>query len=305
MDPCEHREEQLSALLDGELSVSERQELLEHLSGCDACRNYLADLTAIGEALEAVPAPEDFAPSVMDQIRRTRQPGRRKPVRWQRWGLLAACCALVLLGVWSARPDGVRDTDAASPAARSAAAGTRDVAAPETPEDASAGVPEPQSDLPEEPLCGAEAAGAFSMEAQASPAWNGRGELLDCETASELFGHPLAPCTRDGFEGYSLGWVGDGENGDVIYTYAVYHFANGTASVRDQDREGYVPPAEDSESVVYQGETFYVRDALHGDGRPVVVYFPNGETGLSYSARFDPDVGRNEVFELLLSLRIP
>lgn len=301
VDPCEQWEEQLSALLDGELDEAERRALEEHLSGCAACREYLADLTAIREAMEVVPAPGGLAESVMARV--IPRAGRRRPASWRRRGLLAACCALALLGLWRSRADAPSAPVPAS--ARSAAV------------ESGADLPEARSDVPEEARAcpgGADGEagaaegdadpkvlleGALFMAEDAEPEAGGAPELVDRETAAERFGHPLAPCTAEGFQGYSLRWSGSGEDG--VCTDAVYQFADGTVSVRDQDRAGHVPPAEDCESAAYGGEDFYVGRAPEG-GELLVLYFPSGETGLSYEARFDAGADQNEVFELLLSL---
>lgn len=304
VDPCEQWEEQLSALLDGELDEAERRALEEHLSGCAACREYLADLTAIREAMEVVPAPEGFAQSVADRVAHTEQDAGRKVIPWRRWGLLAACCALALLGLWRSRADAPSAPVPAS--ARSAAV------------ESGADLPEARSDVPEEArACPGGADGEdgtaegdadpkvllegalFMVEDTEPEAGGSEAELVDRETAAERFGHPLAPCTAEGFQGYSLRWSGSGEDG--VCTDAVYQFADGTVSVRDQDRAGHVPPAEDCESAAYGGEDFYVGRAPEG-GELLVLYFPSGETGLSYEARFDAGADQNEVFELLLSL---
>lgn len=309
VDPCEQWEERLSALLDGELSEAERRELTEHLAGCGACRAYLADLTAIHEAMEAVPAPEGFARSVMDRVAHTKQDAGRKVIPWRRWGLLAACCALAALGLWQFRAGGGASGGGAPPpaAARSAVAEDWEEAKDQPEGDAAEGaLPALQSAAPEEESGETAPASLFEDGAAAGPpAQKDQGEeLLDREAASELFGHPLAACAAEDFLGYSLEQDGGGDGG-TAYTGAGYRFTSGTVSVRDQDRAGYVPPAEDAVSVSYNGETFYVRDADHGDGCPVVLHFPNGETGLAYAARFDAGVELTAVFELLLSLEIP
>ena len=112
MRTCETYEAWLSALLDGELDPKYQAELMEHLAGCPACRQYFDDLMAIQDALsepDEEKAPEDLARSVMDAVANTPQDGgasparrRRKPaVRWQRWAALAACLALaVAMGWW-------------------------------------------------------------------------------------------------------------------------------------------------------------------------------------------------------------
>lgn len=111
MRTCETYEAWLSALLDGELDPKYQAELMEHLAGCPACRQYFDDLMAIQDALsepDEEKAPEDLARSVMDAVANTPQDGgasparrRREPaVRWQRWAALAACLALAVAVGW-------------------------------------------------------------------------------------------------------------------------------------------------------------------------------------------------------------
>ncbi len=92
----------LSALLDGELSGTERDELTAHLENCEECRAYLAELTALRGALgelEEYDAPKGFAAGVLTRLheeQRTEKPAK-KAGRWYKWGALAACAAVVLL----------------------------------------------------------------------------------------------------------------------------------------------------------------------------------------------------------------
>ena len=104
MGTCEWYREQCSACLDGALSEEERRELMDHLAVCGDCRGYFADLLALREALAGLetPAPEGFADRVMERVRMEAEPAKRAlPFPgWRRWAALAACCAVVCLGVW-------------------------------------------------------------------------------------------------------------------------------------------------------------------------------------------------------------
>lgn len=104
---CEEIKVRVSAFIDGELSEQQQNELMEHLAACPACRAYLAEQTAIHESFAQMEAeaPAGFADSVMEKVRNTRQdPVEKKVIAfplWRRWGALAACLALVLVGVWT------------------------------------------------------------------------------------------------------------------------------------------------------------------------------------------------------------
>lgn len=104
MRPCEEYEDLISAFLDGALAEPDRKRLMAHLASCPACRAYFDDQTAIHDAFVRgeTPAPEDLASAVMDQVRATPRKAERKRIflQWQSWAALAACCALVVLGLW-------------------------------------------------------------------------------------------------------------------------------------------------------------------------------------------------------------
>ena len=107
---CEQYKERISALIDDELPAAERVEVLEHLAGCETCKAYWEQLLLIRDALreEKQPAPTGFADAVMARVRATAQEpstaAEKKILHfpgWKRFAGLAACCALVLLGVWA------------------------------------------------------------------------------------------------------------------------------------------------------------------------------------------------------------
>ena len=104
MRPCEEYEDLISAFLDGALAEPDRARLMAHLASCPACRAYFDDQTAIHDAFSPAeaPAPESLASAVMEQVRSAPQKAARKRIllRWQSYAALAACCALVALGVW-------------------------------------------------------------------------------------------------------------------------------------------------------------------------------------------------------------
>ncbi len=107
MRPCEEYEDLISAFIDGALPEADRGRLMAHMASCPACQAYFDDQIAIHDAFVRgeAPAPEDFAPAVMDQVRAAPQKAERKRIllRWQSYAALAACCALVVLGLWRFR----------------------------------------------------------------------------------------------------------------------------------------------------------------------------------------------------------
>lgn len=99
MKPCDDYTLALSAFVDGELSDTERAALLNHLTECEGCRAYLAELSAMRDAfgeMEEEHAPEGFAESVMARLHEEKHPARRSR---KGWAGLAACAAVVLLAV--------------------------------------------------------------------------------------------------------------------------------------------------------------------------------------------------------------
>ena len=128
MKNCEIYEEWISAFLDGELGREQKTELQAHMAVCPECQRFFDDLVAIHEALmdadgEETPVPEGFADQVMARVRETRQDAAEavpeKVIRfphWRRWAAMAACCAVVLLGVWSFQQKSGQDLVAESQA---------------------------------------------------------------------------------------------------------------------------------------------------------------------------------------------
>lgn len=99
MKPCDDYTLALSAFVDGELSDTERAALLNHLTECEGCRAYLAELSAMRDAfgeMEEERAPEGFAESVMARLHEEKHPARRSR---KGWAGLAACAAVVLLAM--------------------------------------------------------------------------------------------------------------------------------------------------------------------------------------------------------------
>lgn len=118
MKPCDDYTPALSAFVDGELNEEERAALLRHLSECEGCRAYLAELGAMRDAFEEMEeerAPEGFAESVMARLHEEKRGARG---RSKGWAGLAACAAVVLLAV-SVLPGLIgQKKDAAAPMAQ-------------------------------------------------------------------------------------------------------------------------------------------------------------------------------------------
>lgn len=108
MSDCKEFQLLASLVIDGEASEAEQAELTAHMEVCPACRAYFEDIRRIHEsfAREEAHLPEDFARHVMDRVRETAQDRpQEKPHmisfrHWRQWAALAACCAIVALGVW-------------------------------------------------------------------------------------------------------------------------------------------------------------------------------------------------------------
>ena len=106
---CKEYEARINALIDDELNVSERIEVLEHIAQCPACKAYWEDLLSMRDMLrgQECSAPVGFSDAVMARVRVTKQDKatEKKVLRfpqWKRFAALAACCAVVALGVWAA-----------------------------------------------------------------------------------------------------------------------------------------------------------------------------------------------------------
>lgn len=93
-------QEQIEALLDGELTGPEGDAVLAHLRDCPGCRSYYRQLLAMEQALRADtdPVPEDLLPDIMNRVHTTSQRRRRQP--WLRAAMGIAACLVVVLGVY-------------------------------------------------------------------------------------------------------------------------------------------------------------------------------------------------------------
>ena len=93
-------QEQIEALLDGELVGPEQDAVLAHLRDCPGCRSYYRQLLAMEQALRADtdPVPEDLLPDIMNRVHTTSQRRRRQP--WLRTVMGMAACLVVVLGIY-------------------------------------------------------------------------------------------------------------------------------------------------------------------------------------------------------------
>lgn len=99
---CENAFEQMSAALDGELSVEETAQLDRHLAQCEACRALFDDLTAIHGAcggLEVAPPPALKA-QILQNLPARKKTAKVVWVHWKRWAAMAASFVLIAWAAW-------------------------------------------------------------------------------------------------------------------------------------------------------------------------------------------------------------
>lgn len=104
-------QEQIEALLDGELVGPEQDAVLAHLRDCPGCRSYYRQLLAMEQALRAdtAPVPEDLLPDIMGRVHATSQRRRRQP--WLRVAMGMAACLVVVLGIYLVRQQAEKGGD--------------------------------------------------------------------------------------------------------------------------------------------------------------------------------------------------
>ena len=149
MEQCAQYTALISAAVDGELSAAEREELMDHLVQCPACREVYGEMAAMHQAFSQLDTevPGDLTGAVMAKVRAQGQ--IRKPrTYWWQLTAAAACCALVVLGYqhfYGAGPmENTADTagEAAPYAAVSADTGADAASAPDL-EEADTAAPPP------------------------------------------------------------------------------------------------------------------------------------------------------------------
>lgn len=87
------RNEQLSELIDGELTIDAREQVTSHVTACPLCAERLRDLTGLHAALRPFAAARvgfDLAPLVEQRLAASVRPRQRErtPRWWQDWGLV-------------------------------------------------------------------------------------------------------------------------------------------------------------------------------------------------------------------------
>lgn len=228
MTPCENNWEALNAFVDGECSPEEEAKLRAHLTECEACREALAELTALRGGFphwEDEEVPEGFADGVLRKIAGTPRQAPKKAKKPHRaaWASLAACLGImVLLGTLFPGSRSASSANNAAPA--SDAAVTAGQAA------------EPQSGEVEDSLTGAQ-----SMEASTEELMTDRARLT--QAGADLCWTLTAGEEQELLSGYDCQETEEGR----IYTLT----AGDIESVRTQaEEEGISLPWEDS-AVIY------------------------------------------------------
>ena len=79
---CEHYQQQTSALLDGEASPESSAPLFAHLAGCENCRTFFLDLTALNEKVELHLRKDEPLVTAGPQLHAPTRP--RMTALWQR-----------------------------------------------------------------------------------------------------------------------------------------------------------------------------------------------------------------------------
>lgn len=121
MKDCEHWQEMMSCMIDGELDKAELEALKTHIAGCPECAALFEAFSSVSTELGKLEEPpESVAPRVMYAIR-----GKKKNP-WVRILPLAACLAVaIFFGVRKTAPDIIHDSDSGYSATFSAAPETK------------------------------------------------------------------------------------------------------------------------------------------------------------------------------------
>lgn len=99
MNGCDRYRQQISLLLDGELSAEEKDELARHVTECEECRALYCAFRSVSELIEEdmEEPPAALLADTMAKVRRSilREKNRRAGQRWK--GVLAVACSLALV----------------------------------------------------------------------------------------------------------------------------------------------------------------------------------------------------------------
>lgn len=129
--------------------------------------------------------------------------------------------------------------------------------------------------------------------------------IVGYDTAKMYFKHPIVPCDKNDFTGYSVLLVTPNENNNESGTDCLsltYLFTNGSIDLHDQDKTGKVTPT--AKQYEYHGRTFYVHTAEYNGDQIKIGYYPTGENGIAYQAYFNSRSDINEIMDLILSLEL-
>ena len=99
MNECERFAQQLSALLDGELSGEEEAELRAHMEVCPDCRAMYEAFAAVGAAIREQDVPDTLHDGIMTKVRTAEKAMKtQRTIVRLRPILAAAACLVVLVG---------------------------------------------------------------------------------------------------------------------------------------------------------------------------------------------------------------
>lgn len=230
MTPCENYWEALNAFVDGECSPEEEAALRAHLADCAACREALAELTALHDGFpdwEDEAVPEGFADGVLQKIAETPQQAPKKGKRKRSgaaWASLAACLGvMVLLGSLFPGLRSASSSNNAAPASGAAVTGGQAI--------------EPQSGETEDALMGTQAMEAGGEDP--SKLMTDRAKLT--QAGADLRWTLTASEEQELLSGYDCRETEDGR----VYTLT----AGDLESVRAQAEEEGISLWEDSSTV--------------------------------------------------------